>query len=207
MAFNTYHFITYWRVQATAVEVAAVLGDALGLPRWWPSVYLAVEEVAPGDANGLGRVIDLYTKGWLPYTLRWRFRVTAVEPLQQIVLEADGDFIGRGIWTLQPDGDWVNITYDWQITARKPLLRYLSVLFKPLFAANHHWAMRQGEESLRLEIARRRAKTAAERTRIPPPPAPTPTATGAFGRYLVRKGLAVATRRPTFGKRRPSRER
>jgi hypothetical protein len=28
---------------------------------------------------------------------------------------------------------------------------------KPIFAANHHWAMDQGERSLKLELARRHA--------------------------------------------------
>lgn len=185
MALNNYHFITHWRIQATVDEVTTVLGDVMGLPRWWPAVYLDVQELTPGDANGLGRVIDLYTKGWLPYTLRWRFTITEVVPPQRIVLRADGDFIGRGIWTLVADGAWVNVTYDWQITARKPLLRALSFLFKPIFAANHHWAMRQGEESLRLEVARRRATTAAERQQLPKPPGPTPTTLPAFLRYLL----------------------
>lgn len=185
MALNNYHFITHWRVQATVEEVTTVLGDVMGLPRWWPAVYLDVKELAPGDASGLGRVIDLYTKGWLPYTLRWRFEVTEVEPPRRIVLRAEGDFVGRGIWTIAPDGEWVNITYDWQITARKPLLRALSFLFKPIFAANHHWAMRQGEVSLRLEVARRRVTTAAERRQIPEPPGPTPTTLPAFLRYLL----------------------
>ncbi len=33
--------------------------------------------------------------------------------------------------------------------------------------------MRQGEESLRLELLRRHAASAEERARIPPPPGPT----------------------------------
>jgi len=191
MAINNYHFVTQWRVQATVEEVIAVLGDAMGLPRWWPAVYLDVQEIAPGDAAGIGRKIDLYTKGWLPYTLRWRFHVSEVEAMKRIVLLAEGDFVGRGIWTLQPDRDWVNITYDWKITARKPLLRSLSFLFKPIFAANHHWAMRQGEESLRLEIARRRATTEQARKAIPPAPGPTPTTALAFLQYAVHSGLRM----------------
>ena len=48
MASNEYHFVTVWRIPATAYEISAVLGDAPGLARWWPSVYLAVQEVSPG---------------------------------------------------------------------------------------------------------------------------------------------------------------
>jgi len=69
-----YDFITHWKIKGTAREVADVLGDPLGLVRWWPSVYLEVRELDAGDpVTHVGRVIDLYTKGWLPYTLRWRF--------------------------------------------------------------------------------------------------------------------------------------
>ena len=45
---------------------------------------------------------------------------------------------------------------------------------KPIFAANHRWAMARGETSLKLELARRHA--AADPTilpAIPPPPGPT----------------------------------
>jgi glyoxylase-like metal-dependent hydrolase (beta-lactamase superfamily II) len=175
MALNDYHFITRWRVPGTVEEVATILADARDLVRWWPAVYLDVRELESGDAHGVGRVIDLYTKGWLPYTLRWRFRVTEVEPLKRIMLVSEGDFVGRGIWTFEQDGSFVNITYDWRIRADKPLLRAFSFLLKPIFAANHRWAMRTGEASLRLELARRRARTPAEQARIPPPPAPTTT--------------------------------
>jgi hypothetical protein len=188
MAANDYHFITHWRVEGTVKEVYDLLGDAVGLARWWPSVYLDVREVEPGDENGVGRVIDLYTKGWLPYTLRWQFRVTEVKP-DGFSLAAWGDFDGRGIWTFEQDGPWVNITYDWKIRADKPLLRDFSFIMKPLFAANHRWAMARGEESLRLELVRRHAATPAERARIPEPPPPTTVATLAMPALL---GLGVA---------------
>jgi len=70
-------------------------------------------------------------------------------------IEAWGDFQRRGTWTFEQDGPFVNITYDWRIRAEKPLLRYLSFLFKPVFSANHHWAMERGEESLKAELVRR----------------------------------------------------
>lgn len=172
MATNDYHFITHWRVQGTMKEVAEVIGNAADLVRWWPSVYLDVQILEPGDERGLGRVVSLYTKGWLPYTLRWSFRVTEVRD-NGFTLIAWGDFEGRGIWTFEQDGAWVNITYDWKIAAEKPLLRYFSFIMKPIFSANHQWAMRKGEESLKLELARRHARTAEEAALISAPPQST----------------------------------
>lgn len=174
MTSNEYHFITHWRVRATLDEVNQILGDASALPRWWPSVYLSVTELTHGDPQtGVGRVIDLHTKGWLPYTLRWQLKITQSAFPNGFTLAAQGDFAGRGQWAFRQAGDWVDITYDWRIDARKPLLRYLSFAMRPLFAANHLWAMRMGERSLNLELLRRRAQTSAEREAVPPPPGPT----------------------------------
>jgi hypothetical protein len=182
MSSNDYHFVTRWRVKSTVEEIADILGDAPGLVRWWPSVYLAVRQLDPGGNDGVGKVVALYTKGWLPYTLRWQFRVTESRYPHGFTLEAQGDFVGRGIWTFEQEGEWANIIYDWKIRADKPLLRYFSFLFKPLFAANHRWAMRKGEESLKLELARRHAATPEERERIPPPPSSTLRAFAKSGR-------------------------
>jgi hypothetical protein len=173
MPSNDYHFITRWRVEGTINEVADILKDAAGLPRWWPSVYLDVQVLEPGDEDGVGKVVSLYTKGWLPYTLRWQFRVTESHYPHGFSLEALGDFTGHGVWTLEQDGARVNVTYDWKISADKPLLSALSFLLKPIFSANHRWAMARGEESLRLEIARCRARTPEEAARVPLPPGPT----------------------------------
>jgi hypothetical protein len=158
---NDYHFITRWRVQGSAEEVYDSLSLVTELPRWWSSVYLDVQELDPGGANGIGKVVSLHTRGWLPYTLRWQLRVTEARYPHGFSIEAWGDFVGRGVWDFVQDGDFVDITYDWKIRAEKPLLRYFSFIFKPVFAANHRWAMAQGETSLRAEIARGRSTSAS----------------------------------------------
>jgi hypothetical protein len=114
----------------------------------------------PGDANGIGRRFRFHTKGWLPYTLRWESQVTEIDPPNRLVIRATGDFDGRGIWTLQQQGGAVAVDFDWKLSAEKPLIRYLSFLFKPLFSANHRWAMAQGEKGLAEELDRSARKTA-----------------------------------------------
>src|SRR5215469_11430071 len=106
-AANDYVFVTHWRVQATVDEVLTILDDAEGLARWWPSVYLAVRKNHDG-------VVDLYTRGWLPYRLRWHFRVTQRKP-NGFILEAWGDLVGRGEWTLTQNGGLVDVVYDWRV--------------------------------------------------------------------------------------------
>lgn len=168
-----YRFRTEWRVAGTVEEVAGVLSDVRELARWWPSVYLDVVELDPGAEGGVGKRARLHTKGWLPYTLDWELSVIESRHPKGFTIEATGDLSGRGVWTLEPSGAWTLVTYDWRVWAQKPLLRALSPFFRPLLAANHRWAMRKGEESLSLELARRRAATPAERARIPAPPPPT----------------------------------
>ena len=156
-----YAFRTHWRPRATAQEVFDILTDPSGLTRWWPDVYLEVTELEPADPErGLRPLIGLHTKGRLPYTLRWNFRVVESTPPTGFKLVAHGDFEGTGEWTLRQDGDFVDVIYDWRIKAEKPLLRYGSFVLRPFFAANHRWAMARGEESLERELARRRAEAA-----------------------------------------------
>ena len=75
---------------------------------------------------------------------------------------------GSSSWTSRyTEGhDHAEATYDWRISAEKPLLRYGSFVFRPIFAANHRWAMAHGEESLDLEVRRRRGE------KVPAPPGP-----------------------------------
>jgi hypothetical protein len=157
-ASNDYHFVTVWTLaDTTCEEVSAVLGDAADLARWWPSVYLKVTVTDPGGPNGVGKRVALFTKGFLPYRLRWNFVVTETREPHGFTLEADGDFVGRGVWTFTQDGRNVLATYDWKIRAEKGLLRRLSFVMKPVFSWNHRWAMRQGYESLVRELSARRA--------------------------------------------------
>ena len=165
----SYRFHTTWRVPGTVREVMAVLSDSASLPRWWPAVYLDVVPVADGDGDGVGRTVELTTAGWLPYTLRWTLVITETMTERGFALAATGDLVGTGRWTFAQDGPEAVIGYDWQVAAAKPLLARLSWLLRPVFEANHHWAMARGQESLALELRRRR-DPAAE---VPPPPGPT----------------------------------
>ena len=205
MATNDYHFITNWRVEATCGEVADVLGDPLALARWWPSVYLAVEETRPPDADGLGRCVRLHTKGWLPYTLTWEFEVVESRYPYGFTIVADGDFDGRGVWTFRQDGRDVDIQYDWRISAEKPLLRRLSFLLKPLFEANHRWAMARGEESLQVELARRRATSDVALAQLPAPPGPVTYAGVVLIAGIVAAGATLAYLVTRAGRRRSGR--
>jgi hypothetical protein len=194
---NQYQFLSRWRVEGTCGEVADILVDPLGLPRWWPAVYIDAEEVQARDARGLGGRVRLHTRGFLPYTLTWESEVVETRYPYGFTLVATGDFEGRGVWTFAQDGNFVDATYDWRLAAKKPLLQNLSWLMKPLFESNHRWAMAQGEQSLRLELARRRASSDQARQKIPPPPGPVTYAGVALvaGAAAIGVGLAYLVTR------------
>src|ERR1051325_9532160 len=170
---NAYHFVDRWRVEGDIKAVADILEDALALPRWWGSVYFDVKEIEPGEKHGTGKLISLHAGGWLPYTLRINFRTVESRYPHGFSMDATGDLEGRGIWTFAQDGPFVNVTYDWTIRANKPIIEKFSFLLKPIFRSNHNWTMRRGEESLRLELLRRRAKSDGDLANIPAPPRPS----------------------------------
>jgi len=173
MPTNDYHFVDRWRVEGDVKEVADILEDALSLPRWWGSVYFDVKLLEPGGEGGIGKLIRLHAGGWLPYTLQINFRTIESRYPYGFSMDATGDLEGQGIWTFEQDGRFVNITYDWTIRANKSVIEKLSFLLKPIFRSNHHWTMNRGQESLQLELLRRRAKSEPELARIPAGPRPS----------------------------------
>jgi uncharacterized protein YndB with AHSA1/START domain len=169
---NIYHVVTHWRVKARAEEVFDIINQPIEYSRWWPSVYLDSREIAGGEEDGIGRRMRFHTKGWLPYTLHWESCTTEVVPPNRIVIEAAGDFAGRGVWSFAQDGEFVDIDFDWTVTASKPMLDKLSPVMHPVFEANHRWAMEQGLICLREELIRYRALTPADLLRAAEPRGP-----------------------------------
>jgi hypothetical protein len=182
-----YRYVNHWRVRGPIDEVAAVLRDAEAYPRWWPSVYLAVEPFTDGPASATPRALA-GVPAVRDRVRRARRRRAAAA---RFSVEAEGEMQGRGDWQLSADGEWVDIVYRWQVTGNKMLWRTTSWALRPLFEANHDWAMQRGEESLRLELARRRATSDAERDAVPAPPQPVRGTTG-----IVDALVAAFRRRP-----------
>ncbi len=173
MAGNEYALTSSWRVQGTVQEVYDIVSDADGLDQWWPSGFLRVDVLERGDDVGLGKRLEVVTKGWLPYTIHWQQLVTQIDPPNGFTIEVNGDFDRRGVWSFRQDGASVRVDFDWRINSEKPLLRFGSPILKPLFTWNHRWIMARGEVSLNLELLRRRVTTLEAWTAVPLPPGPT----------------------------------
>lgn len=155
MPANEYEFLTEWQIAAPRELIYEILKEGKDYPRWWPEVYLKAEFTPSGRADHIGDRVSFLTKGWLPYRLRWTAEVVRHARPHTIEIKATGDFLGRGIWLLDDEGEKTHVVFDWRLRADKPLLRWLSPIFKPIFRWNHGWAMTRGCESLRREVARR----------------------------------------------------
>ena len=151
---------TTWRVRGRIEDVAKVLSEPEEFPRWWGDVYLSVKTLKAGDANGIGQTVAVYSKGWLPYRLNWQGTLVENRMPTSWTVEATGDLVGRGIWTLTQRGDAAEVFYDWSVSSDRLLFRLLAPLFRQLMISNHRWAMAKGEAGLQAELARRGLSTA-----------------------------------------------
>lgn len=142
-----YRFTTIWCIEAPLDAVCDAIQHSLAWPQWWRGVE-NVEELSPGDAQGIGSVRRYTWKGRLPYRLTFDIRVTRMEPLTMVEGIASGEVEGLGRWSFTGDGSITVVRYDWQIRTTLRWMRLLAPFAKPVFRWNHDVIMQQGGECL-----------------------------------------------------------
>ena len=146
-----YSFVDEWLVPAPAEEVYEFLSRPRDYPRWWGDAFLEGEgDPAPAAPGKRARLV---TRGRLPYRLRWELVCVEADAPRRLVSQIHGDFVGDGIWTFAPSDAGTRVVLEWRVEVRKPLVRHLTPLLRPLLAWNHRWAMRRGQESIVAELA------------------------------------------------------
>jgi uncharacterized protein YndB with AHSA1/START domain len=142
-----YRFVDEWFVPMPIERVYDVLGDPLRYPDWWPEAFPR----ASGDAGPPkpSNRVAVVSRGFLPYRLRWTLTCVAVERPHTIDAEMAGDFVGTSSWTFTAADGGTRAVLDFRPAVAKPLVRRLSRLLRPLFRANHRWAMERGQEAIR----------------------------------------------------------
>lgn len=145
-------FTTTWWLEAPIDEVYRAIAAAPCWPAWWTSLC-AVEELAPGNREGIGRVYRTTWQSRLGYRLRFEVRVTRVLPGRLIEGVARGDVQGTGRWRLSEEGRVTRVRYEWRVRPVRRWMALLAPVAEPLFAWNHHAVMQDGAEGLarRLE--------------------------------------------------------
>ena len=144
-ASRRYVFVDQWEVAAPPEAVFEAIADARSYPEWWQPVYLEVESDGPPE---VGKESRQHFKGRLPYHLRTRSVITAIDPPRTITADVDGDLRGRGTWTLTPTERGTHVRFDWQVHADRRLLRVLTPVLRPLFRWNHNWAIARAMDGL-----------------------------------------------------------
>jgi uncharacterized protein YndB with AHSA1/START domain/quercetin dioxygenase-like cupin family protein len=161
-ASRQYDFVDEWDVRAPMQPVFDALADGRTYPEWWRPVYIAVETDGPPAAGSVSRQ---HFKGKLPYHLHTTSTITEYEPPHRLVADVEGDLRGRGVWTLTDRGEEVtHVRFDWSVFADRKLLRTLTPVLRPLFRANHNWAIARAMEGLEPYAQR---TTPREETELP----------------------------------------
>jgi hypothetical protein len=150
MPLNSYRFRSVWSVDTSPGHAFEVLADLGSYPQWWREVR-AARQVAEDAA-------ELRCRSVLPYDLVFQAHHNAREP-EAGLLRADlvGDLDGTASWRIFPEGAGSRLVYEQEVVVRKPLLRGLALVSRPLLKANHELMMRSGQRGLRTYLAGFRA--------------------------------------------------
>lgn len=159
-----------WKIDGTSLdELCAVLADVENYARWWPAAFVASYEVEAGDDAERGRVVAVESKGFLPSVYRWSLRTLEVQRPERLRFETFGDLEGSASWTLSTEGSTTVATWTWEGEVHRPVAR----AFASVFTRDQAWAFARGEQSVALELARRRARSDDARAKVDAPPGPT----------------------------------
>jgi hypothetical protein len=146
VSLNSYRFHSVWSVDCSPADAFDVLADLGSYPLWWPEVKRAVQVA--------DEIAQLHCRSLLPYELVFRAKHNAKDP-ENGLLRADleGDMEGVVSWRIDAHGDGSRLVYEQVVTVRKPLLRSLALIGRPVLKANHGLMMRNGQRGLRTYLA------------------------------------------------------
>jgi hypothetical protein len=148
-----YEFITQWELSAPIDRVWDEIYHSERWPEWWKAVE-AVEQIAPGDASGVGAVRRYTWRGVLPYRLTFEMTTTRVEPRVRLEGIASGELSGQGCWHFSNRDSMTQVRYEWKVETSKRWMQFLRPVARPLFEWNHDVVMRWGFEGLKQRVSR-----------------------------------------------------
>jgi len=143
---GTYRFRDTWLLAAAPKLVFDTVVDLEKYPVWWSDV----RSVSQVD----GDTAELICRAALPYRLVLRMhRVEQDERAGRLRVKLTGDLEGFLAGLVLGSGEETRLEITQEVVARKPLLRRLDPLARPLFRANHALMMRRGRRGLRTHLA------------------------------------------------------
>lgn len=158
MRSDSFRFDEEWDFPgATPDDVFDVLAHGKLLPEWWTGVYLEAEELEPGTEPHVGGKVRAKARGFLPYKLSFTLEVMELERPRIVAVKVTGDFDGRWRATLSPRSGGTHVDLVWETELKRPWMKALSPLLRPIFAWNHYWTTPRGEAGLKAYLAKRAA--------------------------------------------------
>jgi hypothetical protein len=155
-----YSFVTTWHLHAPVEDVWEIIRDYRAWPTWWSAIERATQ-VAPGDAEGHGEIVDLSFRTRLPYRVRFLITTTHVRAPYELDGRATGELEGMGRWRLSREGEGTLVRYFWQVRTTRWWMNLLAPIARPAFAWNHDQVMRSGLVGLQRRLRRNGRATAA----------------------------------------------
>ncbi|KZB84238.1 SRPBCC family protein [Amycolatopsis regifaucium] len=137
-----YRFRDTWVLPASPKAVFDAVVDLAAYPLWWRDVR-SVSQVDEDTA-------ELVCRSRLPYALTVRMhRDRQDEREGRVRVLLSGDLEGTLAGALIPERSGTRLEITQEVEARKPLLRKLDRVARPVFRINHALMMRRGQHGLR----------------------------------------------------------
>lgn len=142
-----YKFVTRWHIAAPIEQVWDAIVHSENWMQWWTAVD-SVEELATGEASGVGNIRRFVWKTPLKYTLTFETCVVRIQAPVLLEATATGDAEGHGLWQLATTDRGTEVYYTWTVRTTKPWMNMLAAIARPLLEWNHNVIMEQGGEGL-----------------------------------------------------------
>ena len=142
-----FQLVSHWHLAAPIDRVWDALKATEKWPVWWRYVK-SVQEVDPGDADGLGAVRHIVWSSRLPYGVAFDVEVTDIQRPRRMQGRARGQLDGVGTWELTPEGETTRVRYIWCVDLGTRWMRFAAPLAAPVFRWNHDGVMRAGAKGL-----------------------------------------------------------
>jgi hypothetical protein len=142
-----YRFVTFWHIKAPLQDVYDVVFESLRWAGWWEGLEW-VEQICPGDADGIGSIRRYTWKSRFSYKLSFDACATRIEPLVALEANVRGDLEGSGCWLFCHEDGITTVRYEWKVRTTKRWMNLLAPVARAIFEKNHHALMQKGAEGL-----------------------------------------------------------